>query len=288
MRALDPQVREAIWAAVEPLLPVPEDDHPLGCHRPRASDRDCFDVIYVRLSTGCSYEDAERLCGNKVSDTTVRSRRDEWIAAGVFEAIVAEALGAYDRIIGLDFSNVALDGSLHKSPCGGEGTGKNPTDRAKLGWKWSILTDKNGIPFAWATEGANRHDSVLLAPTLDRGRAAWSGRRDRNALARSRLRLERDDRALGRAEHRRRGDRQEAQEELGWRKGQAADGASLAGRANELVVVELRPASPQHGQEGDPPARSALPRRHLPAHCKARRLEKPLVTGDGAYPLRLL
>jgi transposase len=167
MRALDPQVREAIWAAVEPLLPVPEDDHPLGCHRPRASDRDCFDVIYVRLSTGCSYEDAERLCGNKVSDTTVRSRRDEWIAAGVFEAIVAEALGAYDRIIGLDFSNVALDGSLHKSPCGGEGTGKNPTDRAKLGWKWSILTDKNGIPFAWATEGANRHDSVLLAPTLD-------------------------------------------------------------------------------------------------------------------------
>ena len=56
---------------------------------------------------------------------------------------------------------------MHKSPCGGEGTGKNPTDRSKLGWKWSILTDRNGIPIGWAIDGANRNDSVLLAPTLD-------------------------------------------------------------------------------------------------------------------------
>jgi hypothetical protein len=32
-------------------------------------------------------EDAERLCGSEVSDTTVRDRRDEWIRAGVFDAI---------------------------------------------------------------------------------------------------------------------------------------------------------------------------------------------------------
>jgi len=58
------------------------DDHPLGCHRPRLSDRDCFEVIVIRLATGCSWEDAERLAGNRVSDTTARSRRDEWVAAG--------------------------------------------------------------------------------------------------------------------------------------------------------------------------------------------------------------
>ena len=76
-----------------------------------------------RLSTGCSWEDAERLCGNKVSDTTVRERRDEWLDAGVFDAAAEEATSAYDRIIGLDLRDVAVDGSLHKSPCGGEGTG---------------------------------------------------------------------------------------------------------------------------------------------------------------------
>jgi len=167
MRALDPEVVEAIWRAVEPLIPVREVSHPLGCHRQRASDRACFAVMLVRLATGCSWEDAERLCGSEVSDTTVRARRDEWISGGVFEAIAEEAIGGYDRVIGLDFSDVSVDGSLHKAPAGGEGTGPNPTDRGKLGWKWSIATDLNGIPCGWAIDGANRNDSVLLAPTLD-------------------------------------------------------------------------------------------------------------------------
>ncbi len=166
MRALDPEVGDAVWAGIEPLIPEPVDNHPLGCHRRRAADRDCFEMMLVREVTGCSWEDAERLCGNKVSDTTARDRRDEWIKAGVFTAIANEAIAGYDKIIGLDLSDVAVDGSLHKSPTGGEGTGKNPTDRAKLGWKWSILTDRNGIPIGWAIDGANRHDSVMLEPTL--------------------------------------------------------------------------------------------------------------------------
>jgi transposase len=167
MRALDPEVKDAIWAGLEPHLPPRVDRHPLGCHRPRCSDRDCFDLIVVRLATGCSWEDAERLTGNKVSDATARARRDEWIAAGAFAALSEEALAGFDKVIGLELSDVAVDGSLHKSPCGGDGTGKNPTDRAKLGWKWSILTDRYGIPFGWTVDGANRNDSVMLEPTLD-------------------------------------------------------------------------------------------------------------------------
>jgi hypothetical protein len=34
-----------------------------------------------------------------------------------------------------------------------------------LGWKWSILRDRNGIPIGWTIDGANRNDSILLAPT---------------------------------------------------------------------------------------------------------------------------
>ena len=123
--------------------------------------------MLVHLVTGSSWEDCERLCGNKVSDTTARGRRDEWEKAGVFDAVADEAIRAYDKIIGLDLSEVAADGSLHKSPAGGEGTGKNPTDRAKLGWKWSVLTDARGIPIAWTVSAANDNDSVLLVPTLE-------------------------------------------------------------------------------------------------------------------------
>lgn len=167
MRALDPEVVDAVWAGIEALIPPRVDAHPLGCHRPRAADRDCFEVILVRLVTGCSWEDAERLCANKVSDTTARARRDEWQAAGIFDRVADQAIEGYDRIVGLDFSDVSLDGSAHKSPCGGPGTGPNPTDRAKLGWKWSLIVDTNGIPIGWTASGANCHDSPLLEPTLD-------------------------------------------------------------------------------------------------------------------------
>ncbi len=167
-RALeDPEVFEAIWTAVEPALPPPDRSHPLGCHNPRVPDRVCFRGIFIRLVTGCSWVDTEALLDFEVSDTTLRARRDEWINAGVFDQICDEALRAYDRILELDLDVVAIDGSLHKAPCGGEGTGKNPTDRAKLGWKWSLATDKAGIPIGWAIDGANRNDLPLLEPTLD-------------------------------------------------------------------------------------------------------------------------
>ena len=166
MRALDPEVFDPVWKAVEALLPAPPDQHPLGCHRRRVPNRLCFRGILIRLVTGCSWTTVEVLLDGAVSDTTLRSRRDEWIAAGVFETLATEALAAYDRIIGLMLDEVAIDGSQHKAPCGGEGTGVNPVDKRKLGWKWSIATDRNGIPFAYAFEAANRHDMILLEPTL--------------------------------------------------------------------------------------------------------------------------
>ncbi len=166
MRALEPEVFDAVWEAIRGLLPAVGGDHPLGCHRPRISDRVCFEGILIRLVTGCSWVTAERLMGGAVSDTTLRARRDEWIDAGVFDALAAEALAAYDRIVGLDLSEASVDGSIHKAPCGGDGTGKSPVDRGKSGWKWSLLCDRWGIPVSWTADGANRHDSLLFEPTL--------------------------------------------------------------------------------------------------------------------------
>ena len=173
MRALESEVADAVWVAVEALLPSRADAHPLGCHSPPIPDRVCFMGILIGLVTGCSWVTAERLLGGQVSDTALRARRDEWVAAGVFDALAAEALEAYDRIVGLDLSDAAVDGSQHKAPCGGPGTGPNPTDRDKRGRKWSLLCDRAGIPVRWATDGANRHDRTLFSPTVvaveDRG-----------------------------------------------------------------------------------------------------------------------
>lgn len=167
MRALERDVFDAVWAAVEPLLPEPPKTHPLGCHRPRVSNEVCPRGILIRLVTGCSWVDAEAILNREVSDTTLRCRRDEWIRAGVFEQLADEAVAAYDRIIGLDLAEVAIDGSQHKAPCGGEGTGPNCTDRGRSGWKWSLATDTAGIPIGVVAAPANRNDCKLVAATLD-------------------------------------------------------------------------------------------------------------------------
>lgn len=92
----------------------------------------------IRLTTGASWIAVEAILDRQMSDTTLRGRRNEWINAGIFDQPCDPA---FDRIVGLELDDVAIDGSLHKAPCGGEGTGLNPTDRGKLGHKWSRAVD---------------------------------------------------------------------------------------------------------------------------------------------------
>jgi hypothetical protein len=120
------------------------------------------------LVFGCAYEKiAEKGC----SATTLRRRGDEWIASGVLEALRKVALEAYDRMIGLEPSELAVDSCITKAPCGGEKAGRSPVDRGKRGLKRSVIVDGRGIPLGCVTDSANRHDSPLLAPTLDAAQA---------------------------------------------------------------------------------------------------------------------
>ena len=49
---------------------------------------------------------------------------------------------------------------------GGEATGPNPTDRAKLGTKRHLLTDQRGAPLSVVITEANMHDMKAAARTL--------------------------------------------------------------------------------------------------------------------------
>ena len=78
------------------------------------------------------------------------------------------ALKAYDRYIGLQLSDVAVDCCITKAPCGGEKAGRrSPVDRGKQGIKRSTLVDAKGILLGTVAAPANRHDSPLLDETLD-------------------------------------------------------------------------------------------------------------------------
>jgi transposase len=157
---------EPIWEQFVVLLPssaTVAPSHPLGCHRPRIPDRVVFDHVVAALVHGSGYE---RIASAGCSDRTIRRRVREWAAAGVAAELHALVLAQYDRMIGLDLEDVAIDGCLTKAPCGGEKAGRSPVDRGKQGLKRSTLTDAAGVPLHVVSAGANRHDSPLLGPTL--------------------------------------------------------------------------------------------------------------------------
>jgi transposase len=146
------------------LLPEHHDDHPWGCHNPRIPDAIVFDKLVLVLVSGLGYE---RVADATCSATTIRRRRDEWIAAGVGEAVRLAALAAYEFMIGLDVDHLSADGCQTKAPSGGECAGKSPVDRAKQGLKRSELTDGYGIPLVTDPAPANIRDHTLLPETLD-------------------------------------------------------------------------------------------------------------------------
>ena len=173
MPALPPYLIEPIWQQFCALLPEREVYHPLGCHRRRIPDRVIFEKLIEILVFGCAYH---RIADESCSATTLRERRDEWIELGVIEELREVVLEAYDRYIGLELSEIAVDCCITKAPCGGEKAGKNPVDRGKQGTKRSTAVDAEGIPIGGVVAPANRHDSPLLSPTLDNARGlvgAW-------------------------------------------------------------------------------------------------------------------
>jgi transposase len=162
--AIQACIIEPIWDQVVDLLPPREDDHPLGCHRPRIPDRVVFDKLVQVLVFGCAYW---RIADATCSATTLRRRRDAWIATGIMDRLQALVLTVYDRIIGLDLGDIVVDGCITKAPCGGEVAGRSPVDRGKQGLKRATVVDANGIPLGVIAAPANWHDSPLPAPTLD-------------------------------------------------------------------------------------------------------------------------
>jgi transposase len=162
--ALQPYIIEPIWEQFEALLPERRTDHPLGCHRPRVPDRVVFGKLVEVLVFGCAYW---RISDETCSESTLRRRRDEWIESGLMERLRDISLEAYDRLIGLELSDLTVDGCITKAPCGGEKAGRSPVDRGKGGTKRSTVVDAKGIPLGTVVAPASRHDSPLLEVTLD-------------------------------------------------------------------------------------------------------------------------
>lgn len=159
------RVSDALWAVLQPLLPVHVNTHRFGGGRPRVPDRLCADAIFYVLRTGCQWQalDQTELCPH----STAHDRYQAWVQAGVFLKLWQAGVSEFDELQGLDWAWLSMDGAITKAPLGGEESGPNPTDRGKSGVKRSLLTEGHGVPVALRVKGANRHDMKMVRQTIE-------------------------------------------------------------------------------------------------------------------------
>lgn len=111
------RIPDELWEEIEPLLPS-RKLHPLGCHRPRVPDRKAMNAIFFVLRTGCQWN---ALNETKICTSSSSHRRFmEWTKAGVFEKLWKKELLKYDKLKGIDWKWLSLDGAMTKAPLGGE------------------------------------------------------------------------------------------------------------------------------------------------------------------------
>jgi len=137
------KVSDEFWEKVEPLIP-PAPSHKKG-GRTRMDERKAFSAMIYVLRSGVQWNALPREMG---ASSTVHDRYQEWERAGFFEELWRAGLVEYDELEGIEWEWQALDGAMTKAPLGRGATAKNPTDRAKMGTKRSMLTDGAGIPLA--------------------------------------------------------------------------------------------------------------------------------------------
>ena len=162
---MDPRVADAVWKAIEGHLPPrPPDMHPLGCHRLRIPDRDCFDGILARLVTGCSWDVAARLCrqvrppcapgapnGSPLGSSTSSSKKPS-------TATTRSSAWTYPRS--------PSTAACTKPRAAVKGPAPTPPTEPRPGGSGRSRPTCSPIPIGWVIDAANRHDSVLLEPTL--------------------------------------------------------------------------------------------------------------------------
>jgi putative transposase len=124
-----------------------------------------MDAIFFVLRTGCQWNalNATGLC----SSSSAHRRFLEWTRAGVFAEFWRQGLLAYDEVAGSTGAGWRWTGRWARPRWVGKKTGRNPTDRGKLGTKRSLLTDGRGVPLGLALAGANKNDHKLMRATVE-------------------------------------------------------------------------------------------------------------------------
>lgn len=182
MPALEPDLFNPLWAGAQALIPPPPpDNHPWGArgHRQRIPDLLVFEKLLMMLVTGTHYK---IVADEHVSASTLQRRFREWREAGVFEKVRDAALAGYHKMIDLELDHLAIDGFKVDAPSGGEESGRNPTNRGKVGRGWINLVDARGVPLGALPMPAGASEHKRVGQVLDLFESRFPDRPDVSIL----------------------------------------------------------------------------------------------------------
>jgi transposase len=103
------EVNDALWARIQPLLPVVQQRHRWP-GRSRRDDRPCLNGILFVLATGIRWDRLPQQLGYGSGMTCWRRLRD-WTLAGVWEQLHALLLAELRAAEQLDWSRTVIDSS---------------------------------------------------------------------------------------------------------------------------------------------------------------------------------
>lgn len=136
MRQFKPEITDAQWAKIEPLLPKWKPTKKGG--RPPSDNRGCFEGILWILRTGSHWRD---LPDRYPSPATCWRRLNRWEQEGIWEAAWRAYLQELDLRGVLDWDETFIDATFMSAKKGAPASVKHVKERARSSWWWQAVKE---------------------------------------------------------------------------------------------------------------------------------------------------
>jgi putative transposase len=153
---------DGLWEKIERILPPEKTMGRRG--RPALPNRQVVNGILFVLRSGCQWKGLKKEWFGASSSLHARFQR--WSEAGVWKKIYRAMMKYYHKQRHIQWSWQAVDSQSVSAPLGGDQTGPNPTDRAKLGSKRHLWVDQCGAPLSILITPANTNDHLVMMNLL--------------------------------------------------------------------------------------------------------------------------
>src|SRR4051812_43141704 len=141
------------------------EGRPCGTGRPALPTIKVVETLRFFVREGVSWRELRATAG-RACGSTLRRRLDSWSAT----ALLRQVHTALVRMVrsGPEVASweVVVDSCSVRAKHGGELTGRNPTDRGKLGTKYHVVVATDGLPLGAIPSAANVHDTRLFPHLL--------------------------------------------------------------------------------------------------------------------------